>query len=264
MAVRLIFTLSCWLIVAGIPVAAAAPPPLTVAAAANLSDVFELVKDGFTHATGIPVILSYGSTQQLTQQIENGAPFDLFAAADREHVDKLKQEQLLTQGSEALYALGHLVLWCAANPEAVHNLADLRKPEIRYLAIAKPETAPYGLAARQALQAAGLWKELSSKIVYGENIDLVRQYVSSGNADCGFVAESLVVHESGGLNPVDEKLYQPIEQWMGILRDSSHQAQAERFKAFLLGPTGRALLAKHGYSVPLQGKTAPAPAAARR
>jgi len=88
----------------------AADPPLTVAAAANLTEVFEVVKQEFTRQTGIPVTLSFGSTQHLTQQIENGAPFDLFAAADREHIDKLKQEGLLAPSSDALYALGHLVL----------------------------------------------------------------------------------------------------------------------------------------------------------
>jgi molybdate transport system substrate-binding protein len=228
----------------------AADPPLTVAAAANLTEVFEVVKQEFTRQTGIPVTLSFGSTQQLTQQIENGAPFDLFAAADREHIDKLKQEGLLAPSSDALYALGHLVLWCTAKRSPVHSLADLTNPAVRYVAIAKPETAPYGLAAQQALQAAGLWKALSSKIVYGENINLTRQYVSSGNADCGFVAKSLVIHETEGIIPVDEKLYQPIEQWLGIVRASSWQSQATRFKEFLLGPAGRAILEKNGYSVP--------------
>jgi molybdate transport system substrate-binding protein len=228
----------------------AAEPALTVAAAANLSEVFQVVKEEFTRQTGIPVTLSFGSTQQLTQQIENGAPFDLFAAADREHVDKLKQEGLLAPSSDALYALGHLVLWCKAASIPVHSLADLTNPAVRYVSIAKPETAPYGLAAQQALQAAGLWKSLSSKIVYGENINLVRQYVSSGNADCGFVARSLVIHETEGLMPVDEKLYQPIEQWLGIVRASPRQSQAARFRAFLLGPAGRAILEKNGYSLP--------------
>jgi molybdate transport system substrate-binding protein len=228
----------------------AADPPLTVAAAANLSEVFELVKQEFTRQTGIPVTLSFSSTLQLTQQIENGAPFDLFAAADREHIDKLKQEGLLAPSSDALYALGHLVLWCTAKPNPVHSLADLTSPAVRYVAIAKPETAPYGLAAQQALQAAGLWKSLSPKIVYGENINLVRQYVSSGNADCGFVARSLVMHETEGIMPVDEKLYHPIEQWLGIVRDSPRQSQATRFKEFLLGPAGRGILEKNGYSLP--------------
>jgi len=228
----------------------AADPPLTVAAAANLTEVFEVVKQEFTRQTGIPVTLSFGSTQHLTQQIENGAPFDLFAAADREHIDKLKQEGLLAPSSDALYALGHLVLWCTTKPSPVHSLADLTNPAVRYVAIAKPETAPYGLAAQQALQAAGLWKALSPKIVYGENINLTRQYVSSGNADCGFVAKSLVIHETEGIMSVDEKLYQPIEQWLGIVRASQRQSRAARFKEFLLGPAGRAILEKNGYSVP--------------
>jgi molybdate transport system substrate-binding protein len=228
----------------------AADPPLTVAAAANLSEVFEIVKQEFTRQTGIPVTLSFGSTQHLTQQIENGAPFDLFAAADREHIDKLKKEGLLAPSSDALYALGHLVLWCTAKPNPVHSLADLTNPAIRYVAVAKPETAPYGLAAQQALKAAGLWESLASKIVYGENINLTRQYVSSGNADCGFVALSLVIHETEGIMPVDKKLYQPIEQWLGIVRNSPHQSEAARFKDFLLGPAGRAILEKNGYSVP--------------
>lgn len=250
MARNLCLFLFCAALVRPIVPAPPAPAPLTIAAAANLADVFETVRKDFVRATGIPVSLSFGSTQQLTQQIENGAPFDLFAAADRDHIDRLKRQNLLAPSSDALYALGHLVLWCAATPDVARSLADLRKPEIRYVAIAKPETAPYGRAARQALEAAGLWQALASKIVYAENINLVRQYVSSGNADCGFVAQSLVIHETAGIHPVDEKLYQPIEQWLGILRSSTHPAEAARLRAFLLSPAGRAVLARHGYSLP--------------
>ena len=202
---------------------------------------------------------SFGSTQHLTQQIENGAPFDLATPRrwkPQNISDKLKQEGLLARLLERCHTSMHASviwpLWCTAksSPVLIASLISTN-PAVRYVAIAKPETAPYGLVeAQQALQAAGLWKTLSPKIVYGENINLTRQYVSSGNADCGFVARSLVIHETEGIMPVDEKLYQPIEQWLGIVRASSRQSEAARFKEFLLGPAGRAILEKNGYSVP--------------
>src|SRR5579872_2776010 len=139
------------------PYSPAPEAKLTVAAAANLTDVFGEVGPAFQAATGIPVIFSYGSTAELAQQIENGAPFDLFAAADTEHVDSLIASQKLTPGSRAIYALGQLALWIPnGEMNQVRELKDLAGPNIRFIAVAQPVLAPYGSAAVETLKNAGL------------------------------------------------------------------------------------------------------------
>jgi molybdate transport system substrate-binding protein len=229
--------------------ARASPPAvstLTVAAAANLSDVFKEVAAAFTADTGLKVTLSFGSTQQLTQQIENGAPFDVFAAADAEHINKLAGEGLLTAGTNMAYARGFLILWCPVT-ESVKTLDDLRTASIRFLAVAKPEAAPYGKAAVEALRKTGIWPAVEKKIVYGENITLTKQYVSSGNAECGFIAKSLLQGETKGMIAVDRNLYAPIRQSIAAIKASAQQKDAKRFIDFVQGPKGQQILAKWGY-----------------
>jgi molybdate transport system substrate-binding protein len=171
---------------------------LTVAAAANLSNVLNEVATAFTKKTGVEVTFSFGSTVQLAQQIENGAPFDVFAAADTEHVDQLINTGKLASDSRAIYARGQLALWIPRGQETgVRELQDLVGPEVRFIAIAQPELAPYGQAAVEALRAAGLWDKLQSKFVYANSISAAKQLAESGNADAAFTAYSLVLQESG-------------------------------------------------------------------
>jgi molybdate transport system substrate-binding protein len=123
---------------------------------------------------------------------------------------------------------------------------------VRNLAIAKPELAPYGEAAVESLKAAGVWDQVQSKVVYAENIAMARQYGDSGNADAVFTAYSLVLHDSGKIIQVDEKLHRPIEQALGILASSAHQADARKFADFFLQGSGRDTLRQYGYRFPLQ------------
>lgn len=220
---------------------------LIVAAAANLSEVFKEVSAAFTAETGIRVTLSFGSTQQLTQQIENGAPFDVFAAADTEHIDRLASRGLVAQGTNVAYARGFLVLWCPA-AESVKTLSDLRTAPIRFLAVAKPEVAPYGKAAVEVLHRAGLWESVEKKVVYAENVTLAKQYVSSANAECGFVAKSLIRDQTKGVVAVDPTLYQPIRQSVGVLQAAQHSTAAKHFIDFLLSGKGQKILANWGYA----------------
>lgn len=223
---------------------------INVAAAANLNDVFQEMSAAFTKETGIEVTLSFGATAQLTQQIENGAPFDVFAAADRQHIDELRSKQLTVPGSDAVYARGSVVLWCPATKATVNSIQDLKQPAIRFIAIAKPELAPYGRAAVEALKSLHLWESLQPKVVYAENITATKQYAATGNADCAFVAKSLVMREPNHGIAVDEKLYGPIDQALAVLKSTKDPDGAERFKAFVLGPKGEAILTKFGYSLP--------------
>lgn len=232
--------------------AARAPQAGTVmvAAAANLTGVMDEVAKTFERETGARVVLSYGSTAQLARQIENGAPFDLFAAADTEHVDQLITQGLLAASSRAIYARGQLALWIPNPNLKVRTLADLVQPELRVIAIAQPTLAPYGEAAVQALTAAGVWARVRPKVVYANNINAARQYAISGNADAAFTALSLVLKSPGTVIKIDRKLHRPLDQALGLTVAGSRAPMAIRFRDFLLGPSGRGLLRASGYSVP--------------
>ncbi len=221
---------------------------LTVAAAANLMGVLDQVGRKFTQETGVPVVFSYGSTAQLARQIENGAPFDLFTAADTGHVDALVESGKLVSASRAIYARGQLALWVPKGE--LHELQDLTSPRIRFIAIAQPELAPYGRAAVEAVKGAGLWAKLQPKLVYGNSISVAKQLAESGNADAAFTAYSLVLHAPGTVINVDSRLYRPIEQALGIVSSSGRKDGAQKLRSFVLGNEGRAILGEYGYLLP--------------
>jgi molybdate transport system substrate-binding protein len=239
-----------WLLCAGLLLASCSgqPSKLTVAAAANLTNVVREVAQSFTTKTGIEVVFSYGNTSQLAQQIENDAPFDVFAAADTEHVDSLLKAGRLVSGSRAIYALGQLALWIPDG--SARELNDLLDPKIRFIAIAQPELAPYGQAAVEALRASSLWDRLKPKFVYANSISEARQLAASGNANAAFTAYSLVLHDSGTVLKVDPRLYRPIEQAVAIVSASPRAQEAKQFEDFLLGPEGRSILSNNGYLLP--------------
>ena len=229
-----------------------APPistKLTVAAATNLTDAFRELGSRFTKKTGVEVVFSFGSTAQLAQQIENGAPFDVFAAADTEHVDQLVERNFLVPKSRTVYARGRLALWFP-KAEAGNELADLSKPQIRVIAIASPSLAPYGQAAVEYLKATGLWDEVQSKVVYANSISMAKQYASTGNADAALTAYALVFGEKGRVIRLDEKLHQRIEQGLAILSSSKQRDAAQLFLQFVLKDEGRSTLQEYGYELP--------------
>jgi len=224
---------------------------LTIAAAANLTDVFSEVARAFKARTGVDVIFSYGATAQLAQQIDNGAPFDLFAAADTKHVDDLVLTRKLVADSRRVYALGRLALWIpSAEQIEFREWKDLGAAKIRFIAIAQPELAPYGFAAVEALKNAGLWDRVQPKVVYANSVNMAKQLAASGNTEAAFTAYSLVLHERGTVLQVDPHLYHPLDQAMAIVASSARMEEARKFQAFLLGAEGRAILAKSGYSAP--------------
>lgn len=231
--------------------ALSAAPALTVAAAANLTGVCAEAGQAFAKKTGVGVVCSYGSTAQLAQQMTNGAPFDLFAAADTEHVDTLIASGTLAAASRAVYARGQLALW-APNGEqlGIRDLAGLRGARVRFVAIAKPELAPYGVASVEALKASGLWPSVQGKVVYPSSINQAKQMAASGNADAAFTAYSLVLHEAGTVIVVDPKLHNPIRQALGVASKTPHSREAWQLREFLLGQQGQAILARHGYLAP--------------
>ncbi len=149
----------------------------------------------------------------------------------------------------AVYARGVLALWIPPRSAArVGRLEDLASPEVRVIAIAKPELAPYGQAAVDSLERLGIWERVRLKVVFAENINMAKQYGASNNADAVLTAYSLVLDEAGKVIRVDDKLHRPIDQELGIVAKSEHPDAARKFVAFLLGEEGKKMLAAYGYA----------------
>jgi molybdate transport system substrate-binding protein len=227
------------------------PFEILVAAAANLTDAFQELSRRFSERTGIRVILSFGGTADLANQIENGAPFDIFAAADSAHVEALEQKGFLTQGTRALYARGSVVLWVHAGSTInIERVEDLARKEVERIAIAKPDIAPYGQAAVEVLRALKMWNQVEPKVVYGMNVLQVKQFVSSGNAEAGFLPLALMKPGEGKYIEVGEELHAPIDQALGVVKASDKQDAARRFADFVLSPEGQLILKEYGYKPP--------------
>lgn len=224
---------------------------LRVAVASNFSEPMTRIATGFQRETGREVTLSFGSTGKHYAQIRNGAPFDLFFAADKRRPTLLEQEGAAVAGSRFTYALGKIVLWSPSS-DYVDSTADvLSRGAFRFLAVANPELAPYGRAAQEVLQATGLWDALSGRLVEGENISQTFQFVRSGNAELGFVAYSQVKRDDsaveGSIWIVPDSLYSPIEQQAIILKDGKG---ARAFVAFVRGEQGQRIIHDFGYGTP--------------
>ena len=236
-------------------------PTLLVGAASSLQPLFLELGKRFQEETGSAVTFVFEATGSLARQIEQGAPIDVFAAADVTFMDRLEEQGLVVSETRRLYALGELSLVSSreAGPE-VHSLEALLDSKLRYVAIANPEIAPYGVAAREALRSAGLWEQLQPKLVYGQSARQALQFVETGNAEAGLVARSLVEHpgqeESDDIVavPVDKSLYQAIAQTIAVVTDSPRQELARRFVEMVTGPQEAATLVRYGYTaIPSQG-----------
>ena len=250
----IIITIACVLLVCGCYTRTSGErdsKEITVAAAANLTDAFEELGKRFTSQTGIKVVYSFGSTADLTKQIENGAPFDVFAAADIEHIDELNTKGFVISDTRILYARGRLVAWIPASTHApITRIEDIGSPDVKTIAIAKPDLAPYGKASVEALRALNLWSQIESKVVYGSNVSQTRQYGSTGNADVAFIPLSLVKQNEGRYIEVDASLHQPIDQALAVVKASSKQEQSRRFTDYIMSADGQAVLKEYGYSKP--------------
>jgi molybdate transport system substrate-binding protein len=216
-----------------------------------LQFAFDEIAALFEQETGHRVTLVFGSTGQLAQQIENGAPYDLFASADVDFIHQLQEKELVLADSVTQYARGRLVL--ADNRQAdlsIESLEDLLDPQIRNIAIANPEHAPYGVAARQALETAGLWEAVQPKIVYGENVRQALQYVQTGDAQAGLVALSVAEVPEITWTLVDETLHQPLDQALAVVASSPHPEVAGEFARFVNGEQGRPVMRRYGFVLP--------------
>jgi molybdate transport system substrate-binding protein len=221
---------------------------LTVAAASDLTPAFDEIGREFESTHNTKVIFVYGSTGMLTRQIENGAPMDLFAAANVSYIDELEKQGLIIPDSKAIYGRGRITLWTPDDSNLrLQGVADLVRPEVQRIAIANPDHAPYGLAARQALESAGVWDRVKPKLVYADNIRQTLQFAQTGNVEVAIVALSLSMQSKGRWSLIPEELHQPIDQALAIMKTTKNEAAARDFAAFVRGPQAQAILKKYGF-----------------
>jgi molybdate transport system substrate-binding protein len=234
---------------------------ITIAAAADLRLALDEIASRFQTETSVHVKVVYGSSGNLFQQIQNGAPFDLFFSANSDYPKKLEAAGLSVPGTYYEYARGHIVLLTSSTSTLYlqQGLKVLLEPSIKRIAIADPGHAPYGQAAVAALKSQGIYDQVSRKIVMGENVAQAASFVTSGAADIGIVAKSLAVLPSARAQirfvEILANQYPPIQQAGVLLKSSTQQEAARRFLTYIQGPEASKILQQYGFEVP-SAKTA--------
>jgi molybdate transport system substrate-binding protein len=234
-----------------------APKQLVVAAAADLSTALKEIGDDYEKKTGTKIQLSFGASGALTQQIQNGAPFDIFFSADMDYPRQLIASGDAVGSTLYQYAVGKLVLWVPADSplDVEHKgMTVLLDPSVKKIAIANPQHAPYGRAAAAALKHYELYDRLSSRLVLGENISQAAQFAESGNAQAGFVALAHAVSPAmrgkGKYWEVPAEAYPPLTQGAVVLTHSQHAKEAADFLEYMKTKEATDVLRKYGFTLP--------------
>lgn len=235
-----------------LPARGAADGRVRVAVASNFSPTLDAMLPAFEASGKYTVVASSGSSGKLFAQIRNGAPFDVFLSADAERPRLLEQTGMTVTGSRFTYAEGRLVLW-SRDPKLAPDgcLPALRRHSELRIAIANPQTAPYGEAARQALVGLGLWEQVRPRLVFGENIAQTLQFAANGGAQLGFVAAAQLgvaaLPAAACLWEVPAGAHEPIRQQAVLLKSAADNEAAKAFLSYLRSDAGRALILRHGY-----------------
>jgi molybdate transport system substrate-binding protein len=223
------------------------------------SNFYPTMKELVTHFESITpnsdttnnIVLISGSSGKHYAQILNGAPFDLFFSADKLRPNMLEKEEVFNNQSRFTYALGKLALWSPFNEYVDSDGQVLYKDDFRFIAIANPKIAPYGIASKETLTSMNLWQDMEEKLVRGENIAQTFQFAKSGNAKLGFVSYSQILSlnssSEGSYWLVPQSMYQPIEQQAILLKDSS---LGKDFLSFIMSDEALDIIKRNGYDLP--------------
>jgi molybdate transport system substrate-binding protein len=230
---------------------------VTIAAAADLSSALKEISDNYEKKTGVKIKLSFGASGALTQQIQNGAPFDIFFSADMDYPRQLANSGNADAATLYQYAVGRLVLWVPSDSplDVEHKgFSILLDPSVKKISIANPQHAPYGRAAVAALKHENLYDKISDRLVMGENISQAAQFVESGNAQAGFVALAHAaapqMQGKGKYWEVPAGDYPPLAQGVVVLAKSQHKKEASDFLAYFKTKGVSEVLKRYGFTLP--------------
>lgn len=224
---------------------------ITVAAAADLALAFKEIGELYEKTSGNEAEITFSSSGTAREQIANGAPYDVYASANVKFVDDLIAQDKIIADSKALYAIGRVgAATLVSSSLHVKEVADLLKPEFKKIAIANPDHAPYGLAAKEALESLGLWDQLKDKLVFGKDIQDVLTMVKTGNVEAGLISLSVVNKDEVNFLLFDDKLHNPLKQAIAVVKTSQHEQVARDFVKFVNGEKGREIMKKYGFVLP--------------
>ncbi len=230
------------------PFVSAQQREILVSAASDLTKALTEIAKLYEQKKAVKVTLNFGSTGKLTRQIEQGAPVDVLMAADVSFVNRLDKKGLIVPQTKRVYARGRIALWTRKDSALnVKSVNDLTSANVKRLAIANPDHAPYGRAAKQALIKAGVWKALKNKVVFADNIAQTLQYAETGNADVAIVALSLCIGSSGRWTLIPETLHPPIDQALAVIKGSKNESLAKDFAAFISSKEAQAVMKNYGF-----------------
>jgi molybdate transport system substrate-binding protein len=222
-----------------------------VAAASDLAKAFEELGKEFQTRTGITPEFTFGSSGLLAKQIEHGAPFFLFAAANKDFVTSVVKAGRCDGQTARIYGRGRIVVWTRSGVTPPVRLADLADAS-RYkkIGIASPEHAPYGRAAKQAFERSQLWEQVAHRIIEGENIQMTMRHARDGNVDVSIVALSLaVVADGGAYLPIDQSLHDPLDQQLVVCGKGEEADVAAQLAAFIASREGREVMTRYGFVI---------------
>jgi len=225
---------------------------INIAAAADLKFCLdEIIGDFHNSHPAAEIHATYGSSGNFAAQIRQNAPFDLFFSADIDYPRELAKDGFATAEVRP-YAVGRIVLWSTTIDASKLSLADLARPQIEKIAIANPQHAPYGKRAEEALRTSGVWDQVQTKLVFGENIAQTAQFVQSSNAQVGIVALSLALNPQlkGSYTLIPDTLHKPLEQAFVITKHGADNPLAHAFADYLLTPAARRVMLRYGFALP--------------
>ena len=222
-----------------------------VAAASDLAKAFEEIAKEFEAKTKIKPIIDFGSSGLLAKQIEQGAPYFLYAAANKTFSEQVIKAGRCDGGSARLYARGRIVVWTPTGVAAPVKLADLTDERFKRIAIANPDHAPYGVAAQQALQKVGVWAAIEDRIKLGPDVQTTMLYARRGEVDAAIVALSLaVVTDGGSFLKIEAALHEPLDQQMVVCGNGEEADAARQLAEFISSREGREIMTRYGFLLP--------------